>query len=121
MRRLIALIIMLIVPLQSAWSVALGFHGHADVNAVGVHVHDHDHHNTGHSAQDSTDASNSDGQQYSADGHHGNHCHHVFSFILHQPDTLTGLELNSEPVLHIPAAFLSRIPPLLDRPPLARA
>lgn len=121
MRRFIALLVMLVVPLQSAWAVGLGFHGHADMNAAGMHVHDNDHHATMHSAHDHAAADNADGEQHGADGHHGNHCHHVFSFILHQHETLTELELNGGPVLHTPAAFLSRIPPLFDRPPLARA
>ena len=121
MRRLIALIIMLVVPLQFAWAAAAGLHGHVAMDTVGAHVHDHDHHNAGHASPDLDALGSTDGEQHNEDGHHGSHCHHVFSFIFHQPGSLPGLELKGGPLQHASAAFLSRIPPLLDRPPLERA
>ncbi|MDP1923649.1 MAG: hypothetical protein Q8K57_02570 [Thiobacillus sp.] len=122
MRRIIALIIMLIVPLQFAWSAAAGLHGHMGMDAAGAQVHDHDHHHeAGHASHELAALGSADGEQHNEDGHHGSHCHHVFSFIFHQPGSLPGLELSGGPVQHAHAAFLTRIPPLLDRPPLARA
>jgi hypothetical protein len=121
MRRFIALIIMLIVPLQLAWSAAAGLHGHMGQNggALGMHAHDHDHHDAGHADHATLNGGEDNG--HNDDGHHGSHCHHVFSFILHQPGPVHGLELSGGPVQHAPAAFFTRIPPLLDRPPLAHA
>jgi len=121
MRRFIALIIMLIVPLQFAWAAAAGLYGYVGEDAVGAHVQDHDHHDGGHASHDLAALGNTDGEQHNEDGHHGNHCHHVFSFIFYQPGPVLGLELSGGPVQHAPAAFLSRTPPLLDRPPLASA
>jgi hypothetical protein len=122
MRRFIALIIMFIVPLQFAWSAAAGLHGQVAMNAVATYVHDHDHHHdAGYATHELAALGSADGEQHNEDGHHGSHCHHVFSFILHQPGTLPGLELSGSPVQHAPVAFFTRIPPLLDRPPLARA
>ena len=84
MRRLIALIIMLIVPLQFAWSAASGLHGHLgeDVAALGMHAHDHDHdyHNAGHDDHDLSMAGDTDSGHDKE--HHSSHCHHVLSFIL---------------------------------------
>jgi hypothetical protein len=116
MRRFIALIIMFIVPLQFAWSAAAGLHGHVSMDVVGAHVLDHDHH---HDAGHERAVPGAGDEQHNEDGHHGSHCHHVFSFICHQPGTLPGLALSGGPIQHAPAVFLSRIPPLLDRPPLA--
>ena len=108
---------MLIVPLQFAWAAAAGLHGYVGEDAVGAHVQD----DGGHASHDLAALGNTDGEQHNEDGHHGNHCHHVFSFIFYQPGPVLGLELSGGPVQHAPAAFLSRIPPLLDRPPLASA
>jgi hypothetical protein len=121
MRRFIALIIMFVVPLQFAWAVAAGLHGHVEMDAVGTHVHDHDHHDGGHASYDLAALDGTDGEPHNEDGHHGSHCHHVFSFIFYQPGPVLGLELSGGSIQHGPAAFLSRIPPLLDPPPLARA
>jgi hypothetical protein len=122
MRRFIALIIMLVVPLQFAWAAAAGVYGHLGTEVVGTHVHEHEHHHgAGHFSHDLVQLGSTDDAQHNEDGHHGSHCHHVFSFILHQADSLPCLQLSGGPVQYAPAAFFSRIPPLLDRPPLARA
>ncbi len=120
MRRFIALIIMLIVPLQFAWAAAAGLHGHAgkDVATSGFHTHDHDHHECAHPDHDST--GDTDHQDHNEDEHHG-HCHPVFTSILMESGVTLDIALSGGPILHQPAAFLSRTPPLLDRPPLAHA
>ena len=120
MRRLITLIIMLIVPLQFAWAAAAGLHGHMgkDVAISGFHTHDHDHHENAHSGGDASGDKNN--QDHNQDGHHG-HTHPVFSSILMDPSLTLDIALTGGPILHPPAAFLSRTPPLLDRPPLALA
>ncbi len=121
MRHFIALIIMLVVPLQFAWAATAGLHGHMgeNVGALGVHAHDHDHHEHG---QSDHDASGDTGKNPSEDGHHGNHCcHPVFSSIIMESSLSLGLCLSGGPLPHPLEVFFSRTPPLLDRPPLARA
>jgi len=120
MRRLIALIIMLIVPLQFAWAAAAGLHGHVgkDMASAGFHTHDHDHHESAHPDHDA--AGDTNNQDHNEDGHHG-HSHPVFSSILVESGLTLDIALSGGPLLHPPAAFFSRTPPLLDRPPLARA
>ncbi|OJZ17182.1 MAG: hypothetical protein BGP20_13380 [Thiobacillus sp. 63-78] len=120
MRRLIALIIMLIVPLQFAWAAAAGLHGYVgkDVTTSGFHTHDHDHHESADPDHDSSGGTNN--QDHNEDGHHG-HYHPVFSSILMESSLTLDIALSGGPILYPPAAFLSHTPPLLDRPPLARA
>lgn len=117
MRRFVALIIMLVVPLQFAWAAAASVHGHLGENvaALGVHVHDHDHHAHGHDHPVSGDT----GTQHGEDGHHGHHCHPVFSSLIMEPSLSLGLCLAGGLLPHPPESFFSRTPPLLDRPPLA--
>jgi hypothetical protein len=120
MRRFITLIIMLIVPLQFAWAAAAGLHGHAgkDVATAGFHTHDHDHHESSHSIPDA--AGDTNNKDHNEDGHHG-HYHPVFTYIPMESGLTLDIALPSGPTLPPPAVFFSRIPPLLDRPPLARA
>lgn len=123
MRRLVSLIIMLVVPLQIAWAAAVGTYGHvgSDVVAIGFHMHDpghHDHHDCVHT--DHAAPHDTANQNHSEDGHHC-HTHHVFSSMLADPGMPLDEAVAGGPILYPPAAFLSRTPPLLDRPPLARA
>ena len=120
MRRFIVLIIMLIVPLQFAWAAAAGLHGHAgkDVATSGFHTHDHEHHESAHPDHDTS--GNTNNQDHNEDGHHG-HTHPVFTSILMESGVTLDIALSGGPILYPPAAFLSHTPPLLDRPPLARA
>ena len=122
MRRLIALLVMLIVPLQFAWAAAASVHGHIGENvaALGVHAHEHDHDQHAH-GQPAPDAAGDAGKLAKEDGHHGNHCHPVFSSIIMESGLPLGPSLSGGPLPHPPEVFFSRTPPLLDRPPLARA
>lgn len=122
MRRLVALILMLILPLQFAWSAAANLHGHAgdNVAVLGVHVHDHGHHDAGHADHDASLAGDSE-TGHNEDGHHGSHYHPVFSSILMETGLSLGVSPPDGPPPHPLAAFLSHTPPLFDRPPLARA
>lgn len=121
MRRFITLIIMLIVPLQFAWSAAAGLHGHLakDVAASGFHIHDHDHDESNHPGHDAS-SDNKNNKDHNNDGHH-DHCHPVFSTILMESSLTLDMTLSGGPILCPPAAYLSHTPPLLDRPPLAHA
>lgn len=120
MRRFIVLIVMLVVPLQFAWAAAASAYGHLGENvaSLGVHAHSHDDHGHGHHASSDTGK----GKSQSDDGHHhGDHCHPVFFSLIVEPSLSLGLCLAGGPRPHPPETFLSRTPPLLDRPPLARA
>jgi len=121
MRRFIALIIMIIVPLQFAWSAAAGLHGHMGKNvaALGIHAYDHDYHDAGHANHDATNGSTDN--DHNNDEHHGGHCHHVLSLFLPEPGLTPGMMPSGGRILHPPAVFFTRTPLLLDRPPLARA
>lgn len=123
MRRLIALILMLVLPLQAAWSVAAGVHGHLDGGAAasGVHAHDHDYHDVGHADHDLSATADQDNGGHNDDGHHGSHCHHVLCVILVETAPALDLPRSDAAVAHLPPAFHSHIPSLLDRPPLAHA
>ena len=125
MRRLVALILMLILPFQFAWSAVLSLHGHAGDNAaaLGVHVHSHGDHDAGHAGHADHDASlAADGETgHNEDGHHCSHYHPVFSFIIMENGLNLGVASPDGPPPHPLAAFLSHTPPLFDRPPLARA
>src|SRR3989339_2096836 len=82
MRCLIALILLLIVPLQFSWAAAMGVHGHlgGDTRAVGVHAHDHDFHASTESDHVHAMPGDSD-VGHNDDGPHVSHCHHVFSVV----------------------------------------
>lgn len=122
MRRFIALIIMLIIPLQSAWSATAGLNGHVgnDAAVVGMQAHSYDYHHAGQADHDLTVAGSVD-SDHNEDGHHGSHCHHVLSFLFHHPSLIPGLALSAGPILQPHTSFFSHTPPLLDRPPLAHA
>ncbi|MCA1926179.1 MAG: hypothetical protein LDL16_07890 [Thiobacillus sp.] len=119
MRRFIALIIMLVVPLQFAWAATAGLHGHLEKDAAssGFHIHP-DHQQNADPGHNATGGTNN--QDHNEDGHHG-HYHPVFSFILIESAVVLDMALPGGPILCPPAAFVSHTPPLLDRPPPARA
>ncbi len=119
MRRFIVLIIMLIVPLQFTWSAAAELNGHTGGSQarLGAHTHEHNHHDNVYADHG---ASGESDKKHNQDGHH-DHSHPVFTVILFEPSLTLDPTLLNGPILHSPAAYLSRTPPLLDRPPLARA
>lgn len=121
MRRLIALILMLIVPLQYAWSAVVELHGHPVSAPVSMstHAHDHDFHGSGHTDHDLSVSGDQDG--YNTDDHHGSHCHHVLSLALLGDVPLLAHDVSGGRLISLSRAFHSRTPPPLDRPPSARA
>jgi len=123
MRRLIALLLMLVLPLQSAWSAAAGVHGHlhGDAGASGVHAQDCDYHDVGHADRDLSATADQDNGARNDDGHHGNHCHHVLSAILIGAEPALAPAPSDDAVGHPPPRFHSHIPLPLDRPPPAHA
>lgn len=119
MRRLLAILLLLIVPFQFAWSTAQGVHDHfgSDGPATGFHSHhdgDHAHPNAGFATSDPEHSS------HHADGHHDGHCHMAFSMILSgSAPALAATPRGGAPAAP-PLAFTSHIPPLFDWPPSAR-
>lgn len=123
MRRLLTLIVMLVVPLQFAWSAALEMHGHLENGEVTAgahaHAHDHEHPDDAHACHHASAESDADHGQ---DGHHHHcHCHPAFSAVLMESGLPLDATVSAGPRLPPPAGFLSHTPPLLDRPPLAHA
>ena len=123
MRRLLALLLMLVLPLQSVWSATAGVHGHLDAGArgSGVHTHDHDYHDAGHADRNLSATADPDNGAHIDDGHHASHCHHVLSAILIAPGSALALAPSDATVGHPPPRFHSHIPLPLDRPPLTHA
>ena len=123
MRRLIALILLLIVPLQLAWSAAMGMHVHpgGEEHAVGVHFHDHDLHASAHAEHDHALPQHGDEDADHDDNHHVSHCHHVYSAILALPELTLGQCPRDAAPAHPAARFTSHTPFLPDPPPPARA
>lgn len=118
MRRLLAILLLMIVPLQFAWSAVQGVHGHlgGNVAVAGFHAHDGDH------AHQDADPAATGGEHcsHNDDGHHDGHCHPAFSMILIEPQpALADLSRGGAPASP-PAFFTSHTPPLFDWPPSAR-
>ncbi|OYY92256.1 MAG: hypothetical protein B7Y41_16575 [Hydrogenophilales bacterium 28-61-23] len=122
MRRLIALILLLIVPLQFSWSAAMGVHGHlgGDTRAVGVHAHEHDLHASADSEHDLALAGDADAG-HNDDGHHVSHCHHVFSVVFMASGLMPGQSQPGTAPAHPAARFTSHTPLPQNPPPPARA
>lgn len=124
MRRLLLIFLMLIVPIQTAWSAGHAVHGHfdRDVASGALHVHDHD----GSSHQDAdepdsiADQVGSGTSNHGGIGHPGSHAHPAFAMI--PPNCAAGLSYDASelPPPFRSATFTSHIPPLFDRPPAAR-
>lgn len=123
MRRFIAIIVMLVIPLQSAWSAVSGLYGHLDDNVAvaGFHSHAHEHEDAGHSSHTASVSACDTGSKHTEDGHHDGHCHHAFSPLLMETGLNLGVISSGGPILQPHAAFFSHTPPLFDRPPLMRA
>lgn len=125
MRRLLAILLMLIVPLHFAWAAMESMHGHLgnDRSAAGFHVHYDDHHHDA-DLDDHTDGTDGDGvsqQSHNDDGHHDGHYHPVFSMLLFESPLNLGEKLPHGPPLRPPSSFTSHIPLLFDWPPAALA
>lgn len=121
MHRLIVLIVMFVVPLQSAWSMAMTLHVQlaGAPSAMTAHEHDsHAHHNAHSHVFALTDASD---PAPGEDAHHDHHSHPVFNPVLLGHIQPPVAPHSNEPILQAPVSFFSHTPPLFDRPPLARA
>lgn len=123
MRRLLAVFLMLLVPLQFAWSAAQSLHGHIgeDVSVLGFHTHDHDHdHRDGELAAHDGLVDGDMDNGHNDDGQHGGHYHPVFSSLVIEIDLKLGEIAPDGPPVRPPTSFTSHIPPLFDWPPSAR-
>lgn len=118
MRRLVALLVMLIVPFQSAWSVTSSLHGPLDKAVVAGVMHAHDHVHPAQGGHDISLAGAIDGG-HDEDGYHDSHCHPVFNSVLTESSLTLGAALSNGPILQPTTRFFSHTPPLFDRPPLA--
>lgn len=116
-------IIMLMVPLQTAWSAAMSLHGHMSGSELAgiMHVHEHVHQDDAHSHDDISAAAGAEDKSSHADGHHDPHCHPVFNSVLAESCLTVGVDLTNTAIPQAPVRFYSHTPPLFDHPPLARA
>ena len=128
MRRLITILLMLLVPLQGAWSAghALRAHAPADMAVGGAHVHVHGHgHGHSHDGMGLEDSAQADSASGTADGttaaqEHGSHAHPAFTFILSGDGIGLADDSPAQPPPSPASSFTSHIPPLFDWPPAVR-
>jgi hypothetical protein len=123
MRRLIALILLLIVPLQFSWAAAMGVHGHrggdtrmlsACMPMTTIFTPARTRTMT-HTLAADTDVGHND------DGHHVSHCHHVFTAAFMDSGLTLGQSQPDAAPAHPAARFTSHTPLLQNPPPPARA
>lgn len=123
MRRFLAILLMMFVPLQLAWSAAGSLHGHLndEVPVSGFHYHDdgHVHHHGAESDHHDGFSGGDTHNNHNDDGHHDGHYHPVFSMLVIEPDLRLGAATPNGPPVRVPIVFTSYIPPLFDRPPSA--
>ncbi len=114
--------IMVIMPLQTAWSVVVGLHGHMgdEVVSVGMHAHEHHHDEGGHADHDLAATVDND-RDHNEDDHHLSHYHPVFTYIHTEPALTLGTLRPDGPSPLLNTSFISHTPPLFERPPLAHA
>jgi len=123
MRRFVAILLILFVPLQLAWSAVQGVHGHVGehASALGFHTHDGDHahaHDSGHSGHDGSQSDNNDAE--SADGSASGHFHPVFVSLVIAHDVSLDDSFRDALPPRLSVSFTSRTPPLFDWPPSVR-
>lgn len=102
MRRAIALLLMILVPLQYCWAAA-SLHLHPGEVVAGEMLHI-----GGEPA--APDASGPDAD-------HGHHCNHVPTLIVPDCSLPAGITLSDQPVPALAGVHASHIPPVRDRPP----
>ena len=124
MRRIFAILLMLLVPLQFAWSTTQSLHGHldGDVPALGFHSHDgdHDHHGDSDQLAHHEAMAGSAGSGDSEGGYSGGHYHPIFMSVVVSAKLMLDEGTPGGPPVRPLATFISRIPPLFDWPPSAR-
>lgn len=123
-RRILAILLMFLVPLQFAWSAAQGLHGHLDseLSATGFHSHDSDHGHADSDAPSVHDAAVDDGGAGAGEHEHSaGHYHPIMVSIVVDAD----LKIGPAPLGGSPPSsavhFSSRVPPPFDWPPSARS
>jgi hypothetical protein len=125
MRRLMMILLILLVPLQSAWSTGHALYGHSDdkVASTGpyVHAHDHDHDDDHRDRASAATPMDTDAPGHGDNKHHGCHFHPVFTVIPTDRSVPLSDDSPALPPSSRPASFTSHSPPLFDRPPSVRA
>jgi len=111
MRRAIALLLMILVPLQYGWAAA-SLHLHPGEVAAGELLHI-----GGEQAAPGAAESGPDADGGPADGDHGHHCNHVPTLIIPDCSLPAGITLSDQPVPALAGDHASHIPPVRDRPP----
>jgi hypothetical protein len=132
MRRLFAILLMLIVPLQFGWSAALNIHGHSHGDIVlGFHTHDdhhgslgdHQHTHPGEAPSGETDVGfgqaveSTDGADKGDGDRPDGHYHPILASLVMHIALPLDLAATTGAPSRPPDTFSSRIPPLFDWPP----
>lgn len=120
MRRYLAILLMLLLPLQVTWAAVASMHGHldADESVALFHHHDDDHDHAAHHDEDETVADVASADHHD-DDHRDGHFHPAFTMFVVEPVVSIASPL---PDVHSPGpglSFTSHIPLPSDRPPLA--
>jgi hypothetical protein len=123
MRRFLVTLLIVLVPVQFAWSAMNSMHGHhiGDRPAtLGFHTHAGDH---GSGAEPALNGEHGVGHDADSDGDNGlagGHYHTTVVSLLIRADLALDDTCRCASPPHSPASFTSRIPPLFDWPPSAR-
>ncbi len=142
MRRLLAILLMLVVPAQFTWTAVASIDGHVhgDVAVLSFHTHDgeHGHHHGAHDHPHDSPAANdepdggfehaaeyrsieSSSQDKSEPDQSGGHYHPILASLVMNAMSALGASPSGGPPDRPPATLTSRIPPLFDWPPSARS
>ena len=125
MHRFIAILLLVLVPIQFSWSMALSLHGHLDGDASMLVLHKHP---DGHQAVDDHDGEGltdfhsgavvDGGDNSTGHGEPTGHFHPIFSTLVYEPVLEPPQAASAGPHLRWAEAFTSHIPSQFDRPPL---
>ncbi len=118
-KRLLIIFLLLLVPLQTSWSLAMSVHGHVgeDWPTLGLHSHAHEHEHSHDPSPPSQDQAQASAPH--DDGHHHSHSHQTVDLLA--THLSFGLSPSGSAPLPQTPRFTSHIPALPDLPPAARA
>jgi hypothetical protein len=125
MCRVLAIVLMLLVPLEFAWSAAQRLHHPlgSDVASLGFHTHagESDHPDGGKHATQGEPGADRGNSSDSNHGHSGGHYHPIFVSLVSDAELILHETLSGGAPVRALATYTSRTPPLFDWPPAARS
>lgn len=117
MRRWLAVLMMVLLPLQFSWAAVANYCGH-ETGAAAEHVGHHDHasHDHGADLADKGDSASADGSSNPAPGIDCGHCHGYCVGMLDLPSSLEPLSLGDAPPSLGNAPDAEHVPAQPERP-----